>query len=224
MTTNLCAEQTKRLDKIMYEKLFLIAVEYDGNSTCEVKVTGSTGNLYTVTIDVSKTTTQAFDVFSCNCPDSLKRAKDAKVLCKHSCFVLLRVMRLPVEFFQNVDCAIVKRHIVEFRERIPPPEIVNQQYQLRYLEMSSPEKENRKRKFDVDEKTKIGDDCGICLEPTSDDAACLGCPQCRNCLHKECVDIWLRAQHYGKKACPLCRYSWDDYGKPLSERGFVNLS
>jgi len=61
----MCSDQTNRLQRMAAEPLYLIAIEDAGK---KYKVSGKTGNLYTVKVDAKSTAYQK--VASCTCPDA----------------------------------------------------------------------------------------------------------------------------------------------------------
>ena len=50
--------------------------------------------------------------------------------------------------------------------------------------------------------------CGICHENMTNIKLMVGCPDCKKCLHKCCMDTWTK-QH---RTCPYCRSDiWSIY-------------
>ena len=50
--------------------------------------------------------------------------------------------------------------------------------------------------------------CGICHENMTNVKLMVGCPDCKKCLHKCCMDTWTK-QH---RTCPYCRSDiWSIY-------------
>lgn len=68
------------------EPLYLISA-CASDSELHYRVSGSTGNVYEVTID---------QTLRCSCPDASAGARRHEVLCKHGCFVVRRVLGEPL--------------------------------------------------------------------------------------------------------------------------------
>ncbi len=52
--------------------------------------------------------------------------------------------------------------------------------------------------------------CGICHENMTNVKLLVGCPDCKKCLHKYCMDTWTK-QH---RTCPYCRsVVWSIYNE-----------
>lgn len=75
-------EQQKRLDRMRRDPLYLIDARAS-DDTLHYRISGSTGNVYDVTIA---------HVLDCSCPDASSGARRHRVLCKHCCFVVHRVL------------------------------------------------------------------------------------------------------------------------------------
>lgn len=218
--------QYQRVERMYNEPLYLINVE---NDALQYRVTGSTGNLYTVKINIG--VDNILDVLKCDCPDARMHAQRNGVLCKHCCYVLLKVLRLPEIFIvRNVpDNELLLTHVEQLRSRTWS-HLSNAEYQHKYQSLlngnnttSSP--------FDVAEDAQIEDVCVICLDDMTPQE-CSRCPGCRNYMHQDCIKIWLRARTSANisRTCPLCRYSWANYQQATSisgvksVSGFVNLA
>lgn len=76
-------------------------------------------------------------------------------------------------------------------------------------------KVNNKRKRNETDKSmfhvsaiKYLEICGICHENMTNVKLMVGCPDCKKCLHKCCMDTWTK-QH---RTCPYCRSDiWSIY-------------
>lgn len=51
------------------------------------------------------------------------------------------------------------------------------------------------------------DDCPICLLEMIEGEAMLACQKCKNCMHRNCLNVWA-AVSKKKVECPLCRAVW----------------
>ena len=82
------SNQKKRLQKVSYEPFYLLNLSKNEKNNLVFDVSGSTANLYQTTIYPESQT-----VF-CNCPDARSWAKKQGCICKHACFVFLRVLKI----------------------------------------------------------------------------------------------------------------------------------
>lgn len=75
---------------------------------------------------------------------------------------------------------------------------INQQSELNSDYTSEPYKKNDKEQS-----------CPICCEEFNAEGVSnlLDCPQCKNSIHKECMEIWLTKNDN----CVYCRKEWADY-------------
>ena len=80
----ICTEQKNRISKSHYQTIYLLEKIVNDKDNIILKLTGSTLNIYTITISDSNVT--------CNCPDS--NIKHEKIFCKHICFVICVIGRI----------------------------------------------------------------------------------------------------------------------------------
>jgi hypothetical protein len=211
------------------------ADDYDGECKCNFVVLGSTGNVYTVTLQ---------DVPHCTCPD-FARKQD---LCKHILFVYLKVVGLPVSNPLVYQKALLRTDLREIFSMLSQRRVggtvasvlANDRVRQSYARLEGGE--TALEEGDVGDQAGGGvkrraldegdSDCPICFDPMSGGADTTFCrAMCGNNFHAECIRIWLREQR--DKTCPNCRQPWDD-GKatasqhqhqqsPKSPEGYVNL-
>ncbi|KAK4197128.1 hypothetical protein QBC40DRAFT_342195 [Triangularia verruculosa] len=154
-----------------------------------IELTGSTGNIYTVTIS---------QVPSCSCPHF---ASGKAPQCKHIIYALSRVLRARFDYVYQL--AFLTFELAEIFAGAPA--IVNN------LDAGGDANE------DGDGKRKpIEGDCPICFEEF-DTAAnkkeeIVWCKAaCGQNIHKQCFDMWAatkRGQGRGEVTCPYCRSAW----------------
>ncbi|KAG9020134.1 hypothetical protein FS837_008570 [Tulasnella sp. UAMH 9824] len=167
-----------RVDRVIF---FMIDRQRNGEDLREVfKVLGSTGNVYTVTID---------KVPSCDCPDASKGNH-----CKHILFIFLKVLDVPVDSKGWYQKALISSELQEIFEnaRPNPASVASQRVREAYGEITGssssqgPSKPTQppegRRKFEED------DECAVCYETLKDvpDSDLVWCGTCKNALHKEC--------------------------------------
>jgi hypothetical protein len=238
--------QLKRLNKAKSESLYLldysISKDKNLNSILEFKICGSTKNIYTVTLKDRQ--------LKCDCPDNFAGCRYFNIICKHSCFVLCKVLKgcesifNPLKTLDNMIMNdIYMKHILDEFSKLTD-EIQNQnqthndviskkdliekykEIQKQELESNSKSSEPYKSIFtytgDLSEKTGP-EMCGICFNVLKIDAKMCVCPICHNITHINCMKKWM---YMGKDTCVYCRSSvWTNYKKEeRKENGIVDPS
>jgi hypothetical protein len=229
----------ERILRAATQRLYLVRRDEVNDSECQCNfvVLGSTGNVYTVTLQ---------DVPHCTCPD-FARKND---LCKHILFVYLKVVGLPVTNPLVYQKALLKTELREIFSILSQRRVggtvasvlANDRVRESYARLEGGETALdegdfadqvgggggvKRRALDEGES-----DCPICFDPMSGGADTTFCrAMCGNNFHAECIRLWLGEQQ--AKTCPNCRQPWDD-GKasasqhqhqqsPTSPEGYVNL-
>lgn len=179
-------------------------------------MTGSTKNVYKVCLlnDGSMT---------CDCPDSETHAKRFKVMCKHICFIYLKICKSTDLTFFNTkrlsDNDIAK---LEARTKMLTSTDTAKKYYDNYLSHIT----NKSLNFDEAKRENSCDDaeCPICFEELISNIKF--CPQCSNPVHEKCIIKWLEQQD----TCVYCRSDvWKKYNNDNNDdakeiRGkYVNL-
>ena len=106
-------QQRTRLGKIYTDRLYLIEFKQDSEdpSHYDFVISGSTANLYKIKLQTNQLNEGLKPLITCNCPDMFSWAKEYDTKCKHCCFVLIKVLRLPEDWLipnyiqQNLDLA-----------------------------------------------------------------------------------------------------------------------
>lgn len=172
--------------------------------TEQIQLAGTTGNVYTITID---------KVPNCNCPHALKGNQ-----CKHVIYVLARVLRVPWELEYQV--AFLASELRSIFARAPPlPE-----------EQGKESEEDGKRK-PLEGECPI---CCEDFEPENTAEAVVYCKaSCGNNIHKQCFEQWAATKSGQVVTCPFCRAPWEgdedtlkkvvQSGRPNKE-GYVNVA
>ena len=215
-------QQLKRISKLDYELFYLLKVEKEDN-TFTLSISGSTKNIYKVTIFGNSRT------IKCDCPDSKSWAKDYNCYCKHICFVLFRIFKtlfvnklqiceekfLTIEqltFIQNKLNTMVDGGIDNYQNT----DIVDEELleKFRNLEKNNFKSDNI-RNYEVENNDE--NLCAICFMDFEEDEELIKCPECKKVLHKECMEKWLGV---GNVTCVYCRSDvWKDYYKNKSADG-----
>lgn len=191
-------QQEKRYQKLFSEHFYLLGHEMKKNMIFHIS--GSTKNVYTVTIYPDKGT-----IF-CSCPDAKSWAAKQKCVCKHCLFILYRVLKV----FDGTDHPFFDR--LEFTgeemERITLSTellryhldggIVDDELTRRFSDLHVDKTENVTIRFDAE------DLCGVCfLELEDQDAQnYMACPKCKKAGHKDCIRKWIES---GQILCVYCR-------------------
>ena len=195
-------QQNKRFYKLDYESFFLLKVEKNDLGFL-LNVSGSTKNIYTIQINKNSRKLE------CDCPDAKGWALHFNCLCKHVCFILLRMFK---EIY-NKNSQIFRDRVIcledyEYIEKRLNNLDINKENDFVDLELI--EKFNKLKtgnssfKSENFEKDKM---CPICFLDIEGEN--VKCPECRNILHLECMETWLEM---GNKTCVYCRSSvWENY-------------
>ncbi|KAK2463824.1 hypothetical protein APHAL10511_004129 [Amanita phalloides] len=211
-----------RVYRVRQQRLFMIDRSREGEELRETfSVLGSTGNVYTVVIDL---------VPRCNCPDALKGNH-----CKHILFIYLKVLRVPESSSHWYQKALLFSELEEIFAQAPlAPNCVAQQHVRDALARASgqnPESESSssiKKRMPSEE-----DNCPICYETMYEVAenALKFCETCGNALHDECWKQWQASSVRNGKTvtCVWCRAETTPAGgqRPQpgahANEGYLNL-
>jgi hypothetical protein len=194
-------QQLFRHDKIYKETFFLLnKAKLDYKLTFDIS--GSTTNIYRVQIYLNNRK------IYCNCPDSKKWAKCYNVVCKHICFLLIKVFKLNIlnlnYFFENlifndenIESINNEYNKIDFTNK----NYINQTYLDKYKNMTK----NNVNTIILKDDQLDEIDCCICFDIINDLTNIKINKQCKTCLiiiHKECVNKWF---NMGNNNCPHCR-------------------
>ena len=203
------------------------------NSILEFKICGSTKNIYTVILKDRQ--------LKCDCPDNFAGCRYFNIICKHSCFVLCKVLKGSESIFEplkNRNNMIINDHYMKqilnefskLNDRIQNQTISKKSLIDKYKKIQEQEEDsNSKSKTnepyksifkytgDLSEKQET-EMCGICFNELKLDTLMAVCPTCRNILHLNCMRKWM---NMGKDTCVYCRSSiWKNYKKEeMKEKG-----
>lgn len=224
------AAQLSRFKKMYHEPFFLLgtaqATATAAAGTCvRFTVSGSSQQLYTVTL-------RATGELACSCKDSAINTRRLGCVCKHICFVVFRVLRIDdPAFLQRLrlspedvssTCVNVLTGVlrVHDHERQPPSGPTISAYELdRLCRGITTQTDLRDRSpssppacdfTTIRRPPTAEDECPVCymtLLGTPDllgaPPALVGCPDCGNAVHRECIARWLH--HAPQPSCVYCR-------------------
>ncbi|KAH6886695.1 hypothetical protein BKA70DRAFT_1123082 [Coprinopsis sp. MPI-PUGE-AT-0042] len=166
----------------------------------DFKVSGSTGNVYTITID---------KIPRCSCPDSQKGNH-----CKHILFVFTKVLQVSKDSGLWYQKALLSTELSSIFTNAPlaPNAPTNPRMQAEYNKAvgkavgSSTPQQSHKRMPDE------GDDCPICYDSMHGvgEASLVWCEGCGNAVHKGCFTQWSNTARSNGNAvtCVWCRSKW----------------
>jgi len=198
--------QQKRINKSLAETFYLLEQSNSGSETAVWKIAGSTNNVYTVKLFL-KLSLETGDVycFECDCPDGQIHTRKFNCVCKHVCFILLKVLKYPLRDYNtsnifNLQVFFSKlymgtSHMQEIVSRMQNCQIDiedNLVCQFRQLQME--EKTNTIRP----------EECPICFEANGPDI--VTCFTCKNSVHLICMNRWSSIKK--TKSCVFCRASF----------------
>ncbi|KAE9402508.1 hypothetical protein BT96DRAFT_855706 [Gymnopus androsaceus JB14] len=232
-----------RLDRYLSQaqRIYLIERNREGNALKEeFVVQGSTGNVYTITID---------NVPHCDCPDHQKGHH-----CKHLLFVLLKVLQIPQSSNYWYQKALLTSKLAEIFAAAPPPPqlrgsfIANDKVVGAWREAtgreptSTVESSSAPAGEDPRRVPITEDDCPICYDKMNAEGLDLKgletslewCNECHNAVHKECWTQWRTTKQKQGQAlsCVYCRSDWTGTtaaggtggAAAHTDEGFVNLA
>ena len=197
------SEQLIRIDKTFNEPLYLLDTNKVENKLV-YKISGSTNNIYNVQIYFNSRR------IYCNCPDSKKWARIHNVICKHCCFILLKVLKMShqSDFFNNYILSNEQLEELKIKTNnlnlSNNNEFVNQNYIQKFKELTNNPNNNKNIKTIV-LKENYDNFCAICYDEFTDITNIVKHIQCKQCmviLHKICLQKWL---NMGNSTCPYCR-------------------
>ncbi|KAG5721385.1 Mitogen-activated protein kinase kinase kinase 1 [Termitomyces sp. T112] len=214
-----------RVKRVMSQRFFMIDRQREPGELKETfSVLGSTGNVYTVTIDHQP---------RCNCPDALKGNH-----CKHILFIFLKVLQVAQDSGVWYQKALLTTELEKTFAEAPlaPNALANSR--IREAHARAKGKAITTPDTDSSSKKRIpgpDDDCPICYEGMHgvNENLLTFCEGCGNALHKQCFEQWrITSKNSGKQlSCVFCRARWATLsagpfgaGGRTSREGYINLA
>jgi len=203
--------QQIRIDRIYNNNIFLLDIT---KNTFDyfIKICGTTKNVYTV-----KISHKGYNMgkIYCDCPDGKKFNKQY-VFCKHSCFVILKILRtINLEYnliasicnlliFTDEQLKIIANELdkLNIDTQLLDNRLIDNSLLIKYNNYNGPI-------FDVKQYDKE-ESCIICFDNFGSIAVNI-CPTCSKIFHKGCITIWFNNSE--QKTCPHCRsHIWNKFG------------
>ena len=199
-------QQLLRFEKINSDDFFLLNKSFD-DSKLIFNICGSTKNVYETKIYFKS------KMIFCNCPDSKSWARKYGVICKHSCFVLFKVLRLKFDKMDYFNKLIFnEQQIREIKDSFEKLNLLNYEEDFLnkdYSNKFNSIKKNSSNKSEIFLKNEEDKEtfCAICYEDFENIKNIKENFQCLICLkilHNKCINKW---RSMGNKTCPYCRSS-----------------
>lgn len=188
-------------DRALTQRMFVLDrrrhTSNPDHATETITLAGTTGNVYTITVD---------KVPSCDCPHARKGNQ-----CKHILYVLARVLRTPAHL--EYQLAFVSSELREIFEQAPP---------LPSEQAEGQEKDGNRKQLEGECPICCED-----FEPEGSKEEVVYCKAaCGNNVHKACFEQWAATRKGGGAVtCPFCRTPWqgdEDSIKKIMGAGKVN--
>ncbi len=213
------SQQEKRYAKLRTERFYLLDRSTSPEDNLEFHISGSTRNVYTVTVYPKSAT-----IF-CTCPDARSGAKKNSCVCKHCLFILYRVLKVFDQtdhpFFGRLSFTAGELECIqlstEYLQAHLDNTVVDTDLSDRYKNVDTENKYTPTIRFDAD------DLCGVCFLELEDSAAdqCMACPKCKKAAHEDCIKKWISS---GQKLCVYCRQDvWSEIKSLATNGGYKNL-
>lgn len=187
-------QQLIRIDKIHNDPIYLLTKNNESNKYV-FEICGSTKNVYKVQLYKKS------KMIYCNCPDSKSYAKNYGVVCKHICFILLKVFKLiesetffNLLFFNDTQMKYIND---EFNKLIFTE---NDFIKMEYIDKFNKLEDNS---ICIQDNQELM--CIICYDDLDDIKNISLNNQCKKCykiFHNKCLNKWLALGNY---TCPHCR-------------------
>ena len=135
--------------------------------------------------------------FTCTCSDYKYRAEKLGIVCKHICFLVCKVARiLSVSFIDSKTLTNDEYNMFL--------DVINSNILWQNESISLKSINNKFKVFNISREDTL---CPICFDAINKNDS-VSCPKCKNCIHEECMNVWLEAN----KTCVFCRSNeWTDY-------------
>lgn len=208
------SQQLRRYERIYTERFYVLDVSCaDAAKIITIKLSGSTRCVYTLTLDED-------GVLECDCPDFRGHCQHYRCLCKHLCFLIVKVGKSHPSQHMFTERRIRGETLVAVTERLRllatgyaavDPEVVDQGLLSRYAALAG----EFSPVHSGDAGMAESDDCPVCYDALSDGEQ-QRCPDCRKHFHRSCMMRWLER----RDTCPLCRsQAWSRFGSQVHSNG-----
>lgn len=203
------------MNRAVTQRMFIVNRERHNNDHCPhstpdcpievVDLAGSTGNIYTVTIE---------HVPTCTCPNFVK----GNPQCKHILYVLVKVLKAPSDILYQA--AFLTSELREIFDNAGP---------LPSETVSAEDKDGKRKPVEGDCPICVEE-----LDPKTEEIVWCHAA-CGNNLHKTCFDQWAASKRNSDVTCPYCRTAWEasvegqalknaSKTRSAGDEGYVNIA
>ena len=220
-------QQEKRYAKLRTEHFYLLGQDNDDKGNILYHISGSTRNVYTVTVYPADA-----KIF-CSCPDAKSWAARYNCVCKHSLFILYRVLqvfdRTDHPFFDRLQFTPLELECIqlstEYLQAHIDATVVKDDLTRRFKNLNRKSEDMNEEqvtmRFDAD------DLCGVCFLELDEGSQAsttkyMTCPQCKKTAHQDCIEKWISSGH---RLCVYCRQDvWSAHNQKTKTNGdYENL-
>ncbi|KAJ6523832.1 hypothetical protein B0H19DRAFT_1200947 [Mycena capillaripes] len=218
-----------RVERVMTQRFFMVdRKRFEGELKEEFQVLGSTGNIYTVTIEHKP---------SCDCPDAQKGNH-----CKHILFIYLKVLQIAQTSGLWYQKALLTSELETIFANAPlaPNALAHSRIREAYARATGKSQAPSTPEASAGPKKRVPgeeDDCPICYDNMhgAAEGALIFCEECGNAVHKECFTQWKQtsAKQGNKLTCIYCRAVWPTAavagvsrgsGAHTTAEGYINVA
>ena len=213
--TTMSMEQRKRWQKLYEEEFFLLDTKLQSSTSNKIAIfdiSGSKKTIYQVNYYQDGT-------FYCNCPDGKVHCSKKQCVCKHVCFLLIRVLKyMKVDFYggrklSTEDHTQLVEKVQKLNQFVDSG-VVNPTLKAKYEQFKSGASSSSTVETlvsgmaDMSVKSYEGEDCPICFDVLDSKVGKLEeCSTCHNGIHSVCLTKWLESSAH--KDCVYCRSVWN---------------
>jgi hypothetical protein len=190
---NIQKYQIDRIIKSCYQTLYILDINYYEEDIIELVVSGSTLNLYKITINK--------DNIVCNCNEK-KFNSEINIFCKHICFLICCLCKIYNELIfinkkiSNFELELIKNKIktidVNSDTEVTSKFLFQKFKNINYNPNQS--------LFTPNKEINLEEECSICLKNFKNQKI-VSCPTCKNIVHEECINEWINKNC----TCIFCR-------------------
>lgn len=182
-----------------------------------LRICGNTQNVYDARLGIHSVSNdkQSMYVWNCNCPDMRVHAKRDKCVCKHVCFMIYKVLKLHGDeadklvkrdpFVMDDEKFCEYASILQSRACNPCDDVVNHDLLKKLAEHDANPKRSAEM-FQPSDQARDADMCPVCFDAIQvRDASVAMCPDCKNIVHKECMEMIISHNPTSSLRCVYCR-------------------